>query len=95
MLQYTSPVGLLSVVESISIVWGDVTISGLDAWVQRDDLTKLTRITQAAGIQGDMLIGGRLLDVGKWCLQPGESLWTQTASGTVDFFCSGYALELP
>jgi hypothetical protein len=91
---FTCPAGIRAVVKTITIVWGDTALSGLDAWVQEDDLTKLARITLATGLT-PMTIGGSQLWYGTMALEPGDSLAVQTASGTADFHASGYLLTLP
>jgi hypothetical protein len=93
-LAYTVPAGFLAVVRTMSVVWGDVTISGLDAWVQTEDLAKLCRVTLATGLSGTT-IGGCSIFNGHWAVEPAETLSVQTASGTCDFTCSGYLLTLP
>ena len=92
---YTVPPGIVAVVKSISIVWGDVSASGLDAWVQDDSLAKLVRRTIAAIVQPYEEVGGCDAFSGWWVYMPGESLAVQTASGTCDFLASGYELTLP
>lgn len=91
---YTAPAGYVVSVKCITIVWGDTAVSGLDAWVQLPDLTKLTRVTLATGLTPET-IGGRQLDYGQYGLNAGESLQVQTASGTCDFHASGFLLALP
>jgi hypothetical protein len=92
---YLVPPGIVAVVKAITIVWGDVTVSGLDAWVVDGSLAKLCRKTIAALTQPDQLIGGTALFFGWWVYTPGESLAVQTATGTCDFLASGYELTLP
>jgi hypothetical protein len=94
-LAYTVPGGLVAVVKSISIVWGDVTVSGLDAWVVDDSLAKLVRRTISAGTEPYETGGGCDVFQGWWVYMPGETLSVQTASGTCDFLASGYELTLP
>lgn len=94
-LVYTVPAGYVAVLKAISIVWGDVTISGLDAWVQDDGLTKLVRRTISSGVQDYELLGGCDVFYGSWAYTSGEALYVQTASGTCDFLGSGYLLTLP
>ena len=94
-LAYTVPVGLVAVVKSIAIVWGDVTVSGLDAWVQDGSLAKLCRRTIAAIVQPYEEVGGCDVFQGWWVYMPGETLSVQTVSGTCDFLASGYELTLP
>lgn len=85
----------MTVVKCISMVWGDVVFSGLDAWVQTADLTKLVRKTIATGlsIPGDA-VGGCEVFFGDWTLTAGDDLYAQTAAGAVDLYCSGYVLGL-
>lgn len=91
---YTVPAGEIAVVTAISVVWGDVTISGLDAWLQSGTLAKLVRVTKAAGISDDT-IGGTAQWYGRWVLDPGDTLAVQTVAGTCDLFAAGYTLTLP
>lgn len=92
---YLVPPGLVAVIKSISIVWGDVTISGLDAWVVDSSLAKLVRRTIAAGTQPYEEFGGCDVFQGWWVYTPGESLSVQTSAGTCDILASGYELTLP
>jgi hypothetical protein len=94
-LGYLVPTGWVALVKSISIVWGDVTASGLDAWVQDDTNAKLVRRTIAFGTQPYEEIGGCDLFFGSWVYNAGESLSIQTAAGACDFLASGYLLSLP
>ena len=94
-VQYTVPPGFVAVVKTFQVVWGDVTVSGLDAWVQTSDLTKLFRITLATGITGGDILGGDHLSYGTFVCPAGETLACQTASGTCDFYAGGYLLSLP
>lgn len=93
---FTVPAGYRAVVRTISIVWGDVVISGLDAWVQTADLTKLARATRAVGISlPPDLVGGCFIGDGRWVLDEGDTLEGQTAAGTVDIHVAGYLLSAP
>jgi hypothetical protein len=92
---FTAPAGFTTVVKTITIVWGDVTLSDLDAWVQLLDLTKLTRITIHGGSSVPEVIGGALLWNGSMAMDEADELQIQTADGTCDFAASGYALSLP
>jgi hypothetical protein len=93
--QYTVPAGKLAVVKCITIVWGDVIASGVDAWVMTEDDCKLWRYTWAFTVSDPTNFGGTALGWGAWTLLEGESLYTQTVAGTVDFQASGYLLALP
>ncbi len=90
-LQYAAPVGTTVVVHTISIVWGVVLITGLDAWVQLQDLTKLCRVTRI-GLPPPDPQGGTVVFPGRWVLAGGDTLSAQTGVGTCDIFCSGYVL---
>jgi hypothetical protein len=92
---YVVPPGLVAVVKMVSIVWGDVTVSGLDAWVQDGTLAKLVRRTIAALTQPYEALGGCDAFLGWWVYTPGESLSFQTSTGTCDIVVSGYELQLP
>ena len=88
---FTTPGGFVAVVDTISFVWGDISISQLDAWIQYDDLTKLVRHSEDA--LGD--IDTCIIFTGRWVVPEGESLSAQTAAGTLDIHASGYLLTLP
>jgi len=92
---YTVPTGFRAVVKCISIVYGDITASGLDAWVQTEDLCKLVRYTWASTLSTPQNFGGTALFYGAWTALDGETLSVQTASGTCDIQASGYLLTLP
>lgn len=94
-VQFICPMDFRVVVRTISIVWGDITASGLDAWVQTSDLTKLCRKTWAITFSDPTELGGVLISNGRWVLEPGDSLATQNQTGSCDFYCSGYLLSLP
>lgn len=87
--------GTICVVKCIVITWGVVTISGVDAWVQTDNLTKLWRYTWFTGLSDPTNNGGSSRFWGMHVLDPGQQLQTQAASGTVDITASGYILTLP
>ena len=95
LLAYTAPTGFITVVKCITVVWGDVTVSGLDAWVIDDSGAKLVRRTIAAGVQPYEELGGCDVFYGAWAYNGGDGLSVQTASGTADFLASGYQLTLP
>lgn len=92
---YTVPVGQIAVVKAISMVWGDVRGSGLDAWVQDDAGCKLVRRTMNIGLQDYLDYGGSDLWWGMWVFPAGSSLVFQTVAGTVDLTASGYLLSTP
>lgn len=94
-LVFTVPADQLLVVRCMSIVYGDVTGSGMDAWFQTGNLTKLVRYTWAASLSDPTNYGGVFLANGRWVMGAGETLSIQTAAGTADFFASGYLLTLP
>ena len=94
-VQFTAPTGFRTVVKTLTAVWGDVTISGLDCWVQLADGAKIFRRTITATLSDPDEAGGSLLWYGGIALEAGETLATQTAEGTVDFIGSGYLLSLP
>lgn len=95
-LQYTVPTGKLLLVKCITITWGIVTITGVDAWVQDDGLTKLARYTWFTGMFNVTVNqGGTQLFYGSWAMPEGSSLYTQTSSGTVDFTCTGFLFDVP
>lgn len=92
---YVVPDGYLAVVKCVSIVWGDVIASGIDAWVQTGDLAKISRYTWAFGASTPTNYGGVQVTWGMWPVEAGDTLAGQTASGTCDIVASGYLLALP
>lgn len=93
---YVVPAGVQAVVKTITIVHGDVVGSGLDAWVQTLDLVKLARSTINITLSPQPnWYGGTDLYYGTWALDPGDELQAQTVAGTVDFYVSGFELDLP
>lgn len=92
---FSVPAGKLAVVKCISIVWGDVAISGVDAWVQSQDLCKFARYTWASTLSDVTNFGGTFIAWGAWTLDSAEELQVQTAAGTVDIQASGYLLDVP
>ena len=94
-LEYETPMTRLAVVRTITIVYGDISVSGLDAWVQTDDLCKLARYVWASTLSDVTNFGGTATFDLRHVLAPGEGLYVQTAAGTCDIRCSGYELTLP
>ncbi len=94
-VQYVVPAGFRAVVKCITMVYGDVTASGADAWVQSANLTKLARYTWAFTVSDPTNFGGTALFYGSWVLESADTLAIQTAAGTLDFYASGYLLALP
>jgi hypothetical protein len=92
---YTVPGGNVAVVKCITIVYGDIIASGLDAWVQTEDYCKLARYTWAYTISTPFNYGGTALFYGTWVVLEGETLAVQTGAGTCDIQASGYLLTLP
>lgn len=93
--EYAVPPGYIAVVKTITIVWGDIVASGLDAWVQLDNLVKLWRYTWAFTFSDPTNFGGTSRFWGSHVCKPGQVLQAQTASGTCDIAASGYLLKLP
>jgi hypothetical protein len=93
--RYTVPPGQVAVVKCMSVVWGDITASGLDAWFQSDSLAKLARFTWAFGFSTPYNLGGQQQWWGSWVLTAGQLLGIQTAAGTCDMWASGYLLDAP
>lgn len=90
---FVVPDGYLAVIKCISIVYGNITDTGLDAWVQTGDLAKLVRYAWASSL-GDLYnYGGVALFYGSWVVEVADNLSWQTASGTCDFKVSGYLLS--
>lgn len=94
-LGWICPMDFRTVVKTMSIAWGDVAVSGLDAWFQVTSGTKLCRRTITFPGPDPMYIGGSAVFYGTWILEPLEELFVQTASGTADFAAGGYTLSLP
>lgn len=91
--EFTVPAAKVAVVKCITIVWGDITASGLDAWVQTQDLTKLARYTWGLTLSSPTNLGGTFIGWGAWTLDSGESLEAQAVTGTCDVQASGYLLD--
>jgi hypothetical protein len=89
---YVVPAGFVAVVKCISIVWGDVTASGLDAWVQAEDLTKFSRYTWAATLSLISNFGGVQVSWGSWVMNETEELQAQCNAGACDIQASGFLL---
>lgn len=94
-VRYTVPAGFVAVVKCMSVAWGDITASGLDAWFQSDTLAKLARFTWAFGFSTPYNLGGQQQWWGSWVLTAGQTLAVQTAAGTCDMWASGYLLDTP
>jgi hypothetical protein len=92
---YTVPAGKLALIKNLVITWGDVSLSGLDAWYQTDTPCKLWRRTASLVPLDPQQAGGSDGQFGSWVLVAGQELQVQTAAGTVDFFSAGYELDLP
>lgn len=92
---FSVPAAKLAVVKCISIVWGNVAVSGVDAWVMSQDLCKFARYTWALTLSDPTNYGGTFIAWGAWTMDSGESLLCQTAAGTVDIQASGYLLDVP
>lgn len=93
MAVYTVPTGFVAAIKCISIAYGDIIGSGLDAWVQTEDLCKLARYTWAFSVGAPTNFGGTALFYGSWVVLEGETLSVQTAAGTCDIQASGYLLS--
>ena len=92
---YTVPNGFVAAVKCITIVWGNVIASGIDAWVQTEDLCKLVRYAWAFTPGTPTNYGGVQVSYGSWVLLEGETMSVQTAAGTCDIQASGYLLATP
>lgn len=91
--EYVVPVGFVAVVKCISIVWGNVIASGLDAWVQTQDLCKLSRYSWAFTVGTPTNFGGVQVSWGSWVLNEGEELQAQCNAGACDIQASGFLLS--
>lgn len=92
---YTVPAGKRAVVKCLTIVWGDITVSGLDAWFMDGGLVKFWRYTFNPAGDIDLILGGTDRFWGTVVLDEFDTLNIQTAAGTADFGASGYLLNLP
>lgn len=92
---YTVPAGKLLVIKFMSVVWGDITASGLDAWFQSGNGTKLLRFTWAFGFSTPLNLGGQYTVYGTLPITSGDTVNIQTGAGTADFAAGGYLLTLP
>lgn len=95
MVVYTVPPGYRAVIKCVTIVYGDVTASGVDAWLQTAEGCKLCRYTWGVTSSQVANLGGTALFFGSWVLEPGEPLSAQTVAGTVDIQANGYQLSMP
>lgn len=93
--EYVVPAGYVAVVKTITIIWGDVAVSGIDAWVQLDNLTKLWRYTWASTLSDVTNFGGSSRFWGSHVCKPGQIIQAQTVAGTCDVQAGGYLLKLP
>lgn len=93
--EFVVPPGFIAVVKSIVITWGIVTISGVDAWVQDDNLCKLWRYTWFTSLGSPTNNGGSSAWWGMAVLLEGQKLQAQAGTGTVDITCAGYLLSTP
>jgi hypothetical protein len=90
---YTVPGGKLAVIKCIAITFGDVVASGLDAWVQTDDLCKLARYSYGFSTTTPVNFGGTGLFYGSFVVREFEVMQVQTADGTADFTASGFEFD--
>lgn len=93
-MAYSVPAGFRAVLKTITVVWGDITISGLDTWLMDDGLCKICRKTWFTTYGHLTEQGGTELWYGSWVFDEGENIWAQTVEGTVDWHSSGYLLTL-
>ncbi len=89
---YTVPPGKIAVVKCMTITYGNIIASGLDAWFQDDATCKLCRYAWAFGPGTPTNYGGTALFFGDWTFIAGETISIQTAAGTADFTAAGYLL---
>lgn len=93
--RYTVPDGYVAVVKSITMVWGDVSVDGLDCWLQSDSLAKLVRVSIPTLSSDPLVNGGDHVRWGSWVLEAGQQLGIATGYGTIDAWAGGYLLSLP
>jgi len=92
---YLVPAGYVAVVKNITIVYGDVTASGLDAGVLFPSGAYAVRTVWYASITSPMPnYGGTAAWWGSWVFNAGEWMRVHVLN-TVDFHASGYLLTLP
>ena len=92
---FTVPAGKLLVIKFMSVVWGDITGSGLDAWFQTGNGTKLLRFTWAFGFSTPLNLGGQYYVYGTMPVTAGDTVSIQTAAGTADFAAGGFLFDAP
>jgi hypothetical protein len=92
---YVVPAGKVAVVKDLRITWGNVVVSGLDAWFQDENLVKVWRYAWGFTLATPTNFGGTAAWWGMWVLNAGETIECQTAAGTADFAASGYLFDLP
>lgn len=92
---YLVPTGYLAVVKCITITWGNVTVSGLDAGVLFPTGAYAARVVwYAQPLNPTSNFGGTERWWGSWVFNAGE--WMRvTVTNTVDFHASGYLLTTP
>lgn len=92
---YLVPTDRLAVVKCITITYGDVTLTGLDAGVKFPSGAYAVRVVwQNPILNPTQNFGGTSRWWGTWVFNPGE--WMRVAvANTVDFHASGYLLTLP
>jgi hypothetical protein len=90
---FVVPTNKVAVIKTLTIVWGDIIASGLDAWFQDDAICKLCRYTWAFTVGSPTNYGGTALFFGDWVFNEGETLYAQCNAGTCDMTASGYLLS--
>lgn len=83
-----------AVIKCITVVWGDISGSGLDVWLQ--DAAGCKFVRQTWGTTGTDIInlGGTQLFFGSWVMETGEELFAQCPAGQCDLQASGYRLSM-
>jgi hypothetical protein len=90
---FAVPTNRVAVVKCLTITYGNVIASGMDAWFQDDAGCKLARYTWAFSAGSPTNYGGTALFFGDWVLNEGDVLNFQVNAGTADLSASGYLLS--
>lgn len=89
------PAGFRAVIKNLTITWGNILTSGLDAGIRGPSGAYWARITYSILNLPISDLGGTQQWYGQWVLDEGETITWDVATGTVDMHASGYLLTLP